>query len=545
MSGVLLVAAAALPLLLAAACLSARLRERMAALLVLAPLPALAAALLVTGSPPVTLQRGLVPITLALDVPGAMLLGVSALLWIAAGAYAAAELRGRPVGGQFAVCWLLTLSGSVGVFIAADLASFFMAYALVSLPAYGLVVLDDTGPARRAGAIYLAFAVLGETLLLMGFALLAAAAGRNLLIRDALAALPASPWRDIALALLIAGFGMKIALVPLHVWMPLTYRAAPIPAAAVLSGAAVKAGVIGLIRFLPLGTAMPAFGEGLAALGLFAAFYGVAVGVTQPNPKTVLAYSSISQMGLIATVLGMGLAAGDTGVGTAAAFYGAQHVLVKGALFLAVGVAAGTGARRPWPVLLPASVLALGLGGLPLTGGALAKLAVKGALGEGVVGLLANLSAAGSTLLMIHFMRRLTTISAPEGEEANGEAAQSVLAVSWLVLAGFAIAVPWTLYPLAAGGSRLAALAPASLWASLWPVLLGALLSLAMHRFEHRLPRLPEGDLVALGRRAVPAAVRVARACERLEAALSQWPVASLALLAAAILLGAGLLVGR
>ena len=92
----------------------------------------------------------------------------------------------------------------------------------------------------------------------------------------------------------------------------------------------------------------------------------------------------------------MGLAAGDRRRALATAFYAAHHVLVKGALFLAVGVAGGHGARQPWPVLLPAAVLALGLGGLPLTGGALAKLAVKAPLGDGIVALLANLSAAGT-----------------------------------------------------------------------------------------------------------------------------------------------------
>ena len=80
-----------------------------------------------------------------------------------------------------------------------------------------------------------------------------------------MAALSASPWRAAILTLLILGFGAKIGLVPFHVWMPLAYRAAPIPAAAVLSGAAVKAGVIGLIRFLPLDAAMPGWGEALAA----------------------------------------------------------------------------------------------------------------------------------------------------------------------------------------------------------------------------------------------------------------------------------------
>ena len=207
----------------------------------------------------------------------------------------------------------------------------------------------------------------------------------SLLIRDAAAALSTSPWHDVTLAFLILGFGLKIGLVPLHVWMPLAYTAAPIPAAAALSGAAVKAGVI-FIRFVPVDPARPGWGAALAAAGLFSAFYGAAIGITQSNPKTVLAYSSVSQMGLLAAVIGMGLAAGDTSVATVAIFYAVHHTLVKGGLFLAVGAGAQTSGRGLWLVLLPAAVLALGLGGLPLTGGALAKLAIKGTLGDGVVG---------------------------------------------------------------------------------------------------------------------------------------------------------------
>jgi formate hydrogenlyase subunit 3/multisubunit Na+/H+ antiporter MnhD subunit len=159
--------------------------------------------------------------------------------------------------------------------------------------------------------------------------------------------------------------------------------------------------VIGLIRFLPFEAALPGWGDALVVFGFVSAFYGVAIGITQPNPKAVLAYSSISQMGVIAVVLGMGLAAADKGAALDAAFYAAHHVLVKGALFLAIGVVAATSSRRRWLVLLPAAVLALSLGGLPLTGGALAKLAVKAPLGNGLVGMLAAISAAGTTLLMV------------------------------------------------------------------------------------------------------------------------------------------------
>jgi len=312
--GALLFAALAAPLAMLLACVSRRARDRMPSLLALAPAPALAAALLAPAGTILVLPEPPFRMTLALDAPGATLLGVAALLWIVAGAYASAHLRGDPNAGRFAEWWLLTLAGSLGVFIAADLVSFYLTFSVVSLAAWGLIVHEGTLDGHRAGIIYVALAVLGEAFLLMAFVFMAAATpDGSLLIRDAVAALSASPWRHAALALLILGFGLKVGLVPLHVWMPLAYTAAPIPAAAVLSGAAVKAGVIGFIRFLPLGVTMPEWGEALAASGMFSAFYGVLVGITQENPKTVLAYSSVSQMGLLAAVLGMGLVMGDNG----------------------------------------------------------------------------------------------------------------------------------------------------------------------------------------------------------------------------------------
>lgn len=541
-AGALLGVALGLPLAMLLACLSPRLKARMPALLALAPVPALAAALLASGGmlelPPVLLG-----LSLALDVPGAMLLGVAAVLWIAAGLYATAWLRGRTDGGRFALWWLLTLTGSIGVFMAADLVSFYLVFSLVSLAAYGLIVDDGTPRARRYGLIYVALAVLGEAFLLMAFVLLAQAArDGSLLIRDAVAALPASPWRDATLALLILGFGVKIGLVPFHVWMPLAYRAAPIPAAAVLSGAAVKAGVIGLIRFLPLGAALSGWGEALAAAGLFSAFYGVAIGITQSNPKTLLAFSSVSQMGVIAAVLGMGLAAGDGGVAMAVAFYAAHHTLVKGALFLAVGVAQTTGARRLWPVLLPAAVLAVGLGGLPLTGGALAKLVVKPALGEGIVGLLAALSSAGTTLLMLHFLRRLVATSARDAPRAGA----SRLILPWLAMAFASVAVPWALYLTVMGGALSDAFAPASLWSAVWPVLLGGALAVGLWRWGGSLPEVPEGDVVVLVAEDAKGLARATGSMlERLDGMLRQWPVAGVSLLAVAVVLAALMLTGR
>jgi len=531
----LLFIALAAPVAMLLACVSRRVRDRIPSQLALAPVPALVAALLAPPGTTLVLPEPPFRMTLALDVPGAMLLGVAALLWIVAGAYASPHLRGDPNAGRFAEWWLLTLAGNLGVFIAADLVSFYLTYSVVSLAAWGLIAHDSTPGSRRAGVIYVALAVLGEAFLLMAFVFMAdAVPDGSLLIRDAVAVLPASPWGNASLMLLILGFGLKIGLVPGHVWMPLAYTAAPIPAAAVLSGAAVKSGVIGLIRFMPLGFAMPEWGEALAAAGIFSAFYGVLVGITQRNPKTVLAYSSVSQMGLLAAALGMGLAAGDIGAAPGVSFSAAYHVLAKGALFLAIGVSAAAGPRL-WPVLIPAAVVALGLGGLPLTGGMLAKLAVKTQFSDGVVGALATLSAVASTVLMLHFLRCL--VRTTTGDRAP--AAPAALMRPWLVLASAAVAVPWILYPTTEGGSLLSAVAPATLWSALWPVLLGALLAVWLWRWGDRLPRLPAGDVVVVGEAAVRAAVPWGAAIERADGYLRQWPMASLLLLTLVIILGA------
>jgi formate hydrogenlyase subunit 3/multisubunit Na+/H+ antiporter MnhD subunit len=314
--------------------------------------------------------------------------------------------------------------------------------------------------------------------------------------------------------------------------MPLAYTAAPIPATAVLSGAAVKAGVIGLIRFLPLGAALSSWGEALMWLGFFSAFYGVAIGVTQRDPKTALAYSSISQMGVIAAALGMAQAAADRAAGADVAFYAANHVLVKAALFLTVGVVATLDGRPRSLALIVAGLLGLSLGGLPLTGGALGKLAVKDLFGDGAAGMAAQLSAAATTALMLHIVMPLAR--SPIDERAEGAPGRLW---SWLALAVAALLVPWLMFPTI--GSPAEALAPAKLMDAVWPMLIGAALAGGLWAAGDRLPRIPAGDIVVAEEAAFRASAPLGAAFGRADRDLRQWPAAGLALLMVALALAA------
>jgi formate hydrogenlyase subunit 3/multisubunit Na+/H+ antiporter MnhD subunit len=517
-----------LPALMFLALAAPGARGRIVALLWAAPLPALLAAPLAAGHALVLDPEGL-RLTLLLDTPGAVLLGGAALLWSAAGLFARALLGDGAAGRRFAAWWLLTCSGCLGVFIAGDLLSFYLAFAVASLAAFGLVAHDGTPKARAAGGLYLLLAVLGEIALLLAFALLHAHAGTDsVAIADVVPRLREAPGGSVIAGLLVLGFGLKMGLLPLHVWLPVAHPAAPAPGSAVLSGAIIKAGVIGLIRFLPFdGVPIPG-GAALAVLGFATAFWGVALGLTQRNPKTILAYSSISQMGVVAATLGMGLALGLAATPLHAAFYALHHVLAKGALFLGVGVALAMGAAGRGLVLPLALLLALGFGGLPPTGGAFAKAAVKAELGSGLAATAAMLSAFGSTALMLHFVHRLDVAMRGVAGGATGWGQRG----PWLLLAAAALLVPAMLHAPLTG-------AAAELWSAsaLAPIAAGAAFAGLWLRLGARVPEAPAGDVLVLVRRGSRWREAAGRAIASLEAAVRPWPVAGVTLLVVILLL--------
>jgi len=558
----LLLAAVAVPLMLAFAIIVTSSRRWCSPSLSLAALPALAVALVAHDGAAMIFDQGRLEFGLLIDGPRATLLGVVALLWCLAGAYAATAMRAEPEFRRFSIAWLLSLAGCVGVFIAADLAVFYLFFALVSLAAFVLVMHDGTERARRASMVYLALAVLGEALLLLGFVLLAAGSpGDSLMISTVVAALPEARLANQTIAFIVIGFGIKVGLVPLHGWLPLAHPAAPLPASAVLSGAIIKTGVIGFALFLPFGAEFHAggvdggagWGVGLLVIGLLTALYGAAVGLTQANPKTILAYSSVSQMGLVVALFGAALRTGSADAMSVAIFVAAHHALVKGALFIGIGIVAAPLARtRVW-ILAAMTLLALSLPGLPLTGGAIAKLASKPLLGDGWIGVATTASAILSTLIMLHFVRRLaasTPVAAPGSVQRPNPRA---LFIPWVGLAACALIVPWILH-IRSTDPMIGLVEPStmkSLLETLWPIAVGAAIHfISEHarfarRLVARLPSVPEGDLVCIGERAWIAGGIVDLFCERLERPLNRWTTAGIALMATLLILTAFVRLGH
>ncbi|AHE96984.1 proton-conducting transporter transmembrane domain-containing protein [Thioalkalivibrio paradoxus] len=465
-----------------------------------APLPALLLALFTEPGPSVSLDWILLGTRLGLTETTRVFLLFTAVLWLGAGMYARGYLHDDPRRPRFELFWLLTLAGNLGLILALDAATFYASFALMTFAAYGLVVHTGRPDALRAGRIYLVMAVLGEALLLAGLLLAAGLTDAPLLplLAELPAAVAGATHRDMIVALLWLGFGIKAGLPLLHLWLPLAHPVAPVPASAVLSGAMIKAGLLGWLHTLPLGLlSLPAWGTLAIVAGLIAAFGAAFLALHQQHPKTVLAYSSISQMGLITVGVGAALYLPELWplLGPAIALYAFHHGLAKGALFLGVGIARHPGGlARPWLWLLLA-LPALSLTGL-MTSGVLAKLELKYAIDAArdapawwpQLPFWLALAAAGTTLIMARYLWLLRS-------ESKGDTAPDTMWWGWgIVLAGslmlvFLLPVQGLDEPAVRGVKDLIGLT--------WPVLAGTLLALAGARWLRPWP-IPPGDLLAL-----------------------------------------------
>lgn len=416
-------------------------------------------------------------------------LGFTALLWGCAAVFAHSSLAQSPHRLRFWVFWQLALTGNLLLIAATDALSFYLGFSAMSLSAYGLIVHQGGPEPRRAGRLYLQLAVCGEMLLLAGLLLRVHGADRTFDFTG----WQTQPIDHLTLILLVLGLGLKAGFWPLHVWLPLAHPAAPAPASAVLSGAMLKAGLLGIWRCLPQDDpALAAWSAALLAVGLFGALYAALLGLCAGRSKAVLAYSSVSQMGwcLMIIALAWGIEAPQPAMLTALLLFGVHHGLAKGALFLAAGMVHER--RLPRLAWLLLWLPALALMGAPFTSGAAAKYLMKDAWQQSVFDAWApwlTLASFATALLLLRalWLMRDDQRHAPAHSPPLGQW------LPWALLSLAPVIWPW-LWPTSRE-PLLAGLYPNGIWAASWPLLLAlALAGLALWRgwqVPVRLQRMP------------------------------------------------------
>jgi len=314
---------------------------------------------------------------------------VAALMWLMATLLSGEYFAHHRHVGRFYLFLLWTLGAAMGVFLSADLLTTFIFFEIMSLTSYVWVAQEENAPALRAAETYLAVAVLGGLVMLMGIFLLYRELG-TLEIAGLTAAAAGCENKGIlyaAGACVLVGFGAKAGAFPLHIWLPKAHPVAPAPASALLSGILTKTGIYGiLILSCQVFSRDDSWGMLVLGLGVITMALGAVLALFSLDLKRTLACSSMSQIGFILVGIGM---QGLLGEENALAVHGTllhmvNHSLVKLVLFMAAGVIyfnaheldlnvlRGYGRRKP---LLKGIFLtgALSIGGMPLFAGYVSK----------------------------------------------------------------------------------------------------------------------------------------------------------------------------
>jgi formate hydrogenlyase subunit 3/multisubunit Na+/H+ antiporter MnhD subunit len=220
--------------------------------------------------------------------------------------YSLAYMKHEHKRNRFYLFLLLSLGADLGVLFARNFLVLYAFFELLTLFSFVLVVHEESGEAMDAFKRYLYLGIAGGLSLLGGIILLYSTTG-SLAIEPMLAG--TQGWMGYLIAaMMIAGFGVKAGMFPLHVWLPRAHPVAPTPASALLSGIMVKVGIYGIMRtlllFSPFSVAGAAIGHWLLWIGLITMLVGWVLALTQDHIKRLLAYSTISQIGYI--IVGIG-----------------------------------------------------------------------------------------------------------------------------------------------------------------------------------------------------------------------------------------------
>ncbi len=378
--------------------------------------------------PPIGIEYVLDPLS-AFMVTIVALIGLLVCIYPVDAAFGLQPERGTPLYPLV----LLVLTGLTGVMLSGDLFHLFVMIEIYALATYGLVSLGgDRGV--LAALRYLLLGTVGSGLYLLGVGFLYFSTG-TLNMADMAASLPPiadNPAVLGAMGLIVIGLSLKMALFPLHVWLPDAHSAAPPGVAALLAAVQVKAAAYALVRILfdVLGPAYLDTGglpvsTALVWFGLAGIIVGSWLAIRQTDLKRMLAYSTVAQLGYIG--VGIGLASPIALIG--ALLHVLNHALMKSGLFLVAGGIiqqtglkkiprfTGLGKQMPW-TMAGFAIMALSMVGIPPLAGFWSKFyLVWGALevGNWVVAVVVSTS---SLLTLVYFVRLFEQIFVREPVEA-------------------------------------------------------------------------------------------------------------------------------
>ena len=330
---------------------------------------------------------------------------IAAFMWLMSTLFSKEYLSHYTNKGRYYCFTLLTFFATEGVFFSADFYTTFIFFEIMSFTSYVWVAFDEKKESLRAAATYLAVAVIGGLVMLMGIFLLYDTMGT--LVFDELvgsyermrmlsnSGVPESRLMAAGLCMLF-GFGAKAGAFPLHIWLPKAHPVAPAPASALLSGILTKAGMFGILvltSYLFLGCT--AWGALILIIGVCTMVVGAVLALFSIDIKRTLACSSVSQIGFILVGVGMSGLLGEENLLAVrgSLLHMVNHSLIKLALFMAAGVIfmnvhelnlnkiRGFGRKKP---LLNYIFLmgALGIGGMPLWNGYVSKTLIHESIVE-------------------------------------------------------------------------------------------------------------------------------------------------------------------
>lgn len=331
-------------------------------------------------------------VALTMDGLGLLLAGLSLALGTLVVLYSLRYMAHDEGEEKYYAMLVAMIGVMIGLGCATDLFNLWVWFEAMAVTSYLLVAFyKNQSLALEAGVKYLVQSATGSMLVVIGIALVLMQTGTLNLAEIRAAATP-SAGLVVAGALMVIGFGVKAALVPMHTWLPDAHSQAPTGISAMLSGVVIEAGLIAMLRALgALVTISTAWGVLLMAFGAINMLVGNLMALRQQEVKRMLAYSSLTHVGYMLLGLGIGI---STGVATGlegGMFHMVNHGVMKGLAFLAAGVLLWmlhlvgsdhdallvsdlSGAWRRYPIVaVTLSIAVLGLAGLPPFAGFMSK----------------------------------------------------------------------------------------------------------------------------------------------------------------------------